>query len=200
MESKLRLNEHLRIGHKKGTKATETRDNYSTFIARIDQAAESLSYRKDSLTTSMLVVTELYKHSSVGLNLWARRRAFVEDLHSTESSTRNDAFDQLKAVSHKMESMFRERTLRLEATIETLRNRHAEIQASLLDLETSRMKLHSSRMLSAERENLNRAAGEPTGSVAPGSFVMSDVGLNEDLQRARGAIILAEALLEVKGT
>lgn len=196
----MRLNEHLRTGPKKGTKAGETRDNYSTFLVRIDQAAESLSYRKDSLTTSMLVVTELYKHSSVGLNLWARRRVFVEDLRSTESSTRNDAFDELKAVSHKMESMFRERTLRLEAKIEALRNRHAEIQASLLDLETSRMKLHSSRMLSTERENLNRAVGEPTGDLAPGSVVTSDVGLNEDLQKARGAIILAEALLEVKGT
>jgi hypothetical protein len=196
----LRLNEHLRAGPKKGTKAGETRDNYSTFLARIDQAAESLTYRKDSLTTSMLVVTELYKHSSVGLNLWARRRVFVEGLRSTESSTRNDAFDELKAVSHKMESMFRERTLRLEEKIEALCSRHSEIQASLLDLETSRMKLHSSRMLSMERENLNRAVGEPTGGLALGSLVMSDVGLNEDLQKARGAIILAEALLEVKGT
>lgn len=196
----MRLNEYLKAGPKKGMKASETRDNYSTFLARIDQAAESLSDRKESLTTSMLVVTELYKHSSIGLNLWAQRRAFVEGLRSTESSTPNDAFDELKAVSHKMESMFRERTLRLEAKIEALRNRHTEIQASLIDLETSRMKLHSSRMLSTERENLNRAVGDLTGGMAPRSLVMSDVGLKEDLQKARGAIILAEALLEVKGT
>jgi DNA repair exonuclease SbcCD ATPase subunit len=196
----LRPNEYLRIGPKKHATADESGDNYSTFLARIDQAAESLSHRKDSLSACMKVTTELCKRNTIGLDLWTQRRASVEDLRSGGPSTRLEALDELEAVAQKMESMFHERTHRLDSKLQSMRARYAEIQRSLLELETSKMKLHSSRMLSKERDNLNRAVAQLTGSMAEGPSVISDAGLTEELKMARGAIILAEALLEVKGT
>jgi hypothetical protein len=53
-------------------------------------------------------------------------------------------------------------------------------------------------MLSQEREHLSRAIGELIGTADAAAVVNPDPGLRSDLQEARHAIILAEALLEAK--
>ncbi|WP_139359476.1 hypothetical protein [Arthrobacter sp. SRS-W-1-2016] len=63
----------------------------------------------------------------------------------------------------------------------------------------SKQKLTSSRKLAEERENLSRVvlglAGTPDGSAT----ATPDGGLREDLRAASEAVVLAEALLELKG-
>ncbi|UVJ40373.1 hypothetical protein [Arthrobacter sp. CJ23] len=53
-------------------------------------------------------------------------------------------------------------------------------------------------MLSQDRENLNRAFSELSGA-AGATVTIADLGLGRDLKEAREAVILAEALMEVKG-
>jgi hypothetical protein len=97
-----------------------------------------------------------------------------------------------------MEAMLRSRAQRITDKISVMQGRRDAIEKSLLELEMSRVKLNSSRMLSQDRENLRRAFSEvagPTGAAA----IIPDLGLNSDLKEARKAVILAEALMEVKG-
>jgi hypothetical protein len=74
-----------------------------------------------------------------------------------------------------------------------------EIDKSLVDLDRNKLKLHSSRMLSRDHENLNRIAADLSGTAQWAAPSSSDPGLREDLNEARRAIALAEALLELKG-
>ena len=97
-----------------------------------------------------------------------------------------------------MKPLFRNRTQRIDVRLAAVRARCEEINSALKGLEKSRAKLTSSRMLSEERENLSRAIGELSGSADVPGVVNPDPGLRSDLQDARHAIILAEALLEAK--
>jgi hypothetical protein len=54
-------------------------------------------------------------------------------------------------------------------------------------------------MLALERENLRKVAADLSVPAEGISFRFPDPGLRESLREAREAIILAEALLEVKG-
>ena len=98
-----------------------------------------------------------------------------------------------------MERMFTNRTQRVQEVCHSLRARRDQINTSLFELEKSRVKLTSSRMLALERENLRKVADDL--SVSPDGIGLGfpDPGLRESLREAREAIILAEALLEVKG-
>ena len=79
-----------------------------------------------------------------------------------------------------------------------MQGRRDAIDKSLLELEVSRVKLNSSRMLSQDRENLSRVFSELAGSAGAAPTI-PDLGLRRDLKEAREAVILAEALMEVKG-
>jgi hypothetical protein len=79
-----------------------------------------------------------------------------------------------------------------------MQGRRDAIDKSLLELEVSRVKLNSSRMLSQDRENLSRLFSELAGSTGAAATI-PDLGLRRDLKEAREAVILAEALMEVKG-
>lgn len=176
-------------------------DNYAEFLARLNAASGSLRGRRESLATTLELLTGLFNLNHTGLQLWEQRLRTVThlvDRHAGEPA-RKATLVELQEIASKMEPMFRTRTERIEARRSAIRERCAEIDRALRELEKSRLKLNSSRMLAQERENLSRAvtdlAGTPEGPVA----AISDSGLREDLQGARRAIILAEALLEVKG-
>jgi hypothetical protein len=176
-------------------------DNYADFLARLDTATASLISRRDSIGATIDIITRLHKHNNTGLELWAHRRNDVEKLLTprSENSEFHDARAELQTVALKMESMFRDRTQRLDAKILSSRGHYQEIEKSLFELEKSKVKLHSSRMLSQEREHLNNAAATLTGEVIGLPSMIPDAGLREDLREAREAVILAEALIEVKG-
>jgi hypothetical protein len=97
-----------------------------------------------------------------------------------------------------MESMLRGRVQRVTEKLAVMQGRREAIDKSLLELELSRIKLTSSRMLSQDREKLSSIFSEIAGSTAA-TGAIPDMGLLGDLKEAREAIILAEALMEVKG-
>ncbi|MDF9751583.1 hypothetical protein [Arthrobacter sp. ES3-54] len=179
---------------------TQVNDNYAQFIARLDTATENLSNRRQSLNKSLAILTLLADQNRAGLEAWVQRRTNTSKLLAEHSQgPETDSLRELLEVALRMEPMFRNRTERIGQRLALLRKRSDELTKSLMELEKSKVKLDSSRMLAQERDNLSRAvaklAGTPEGSVGG----LSDAGILDDLKKAREAIVLAEALLEVKG-
>lgn len=175
-------------------------DNYEEFIGRLDAASAKLTVRRDSLDTTLEILTMLFRQNNAGLQLWKDRLIRCEALlaGSVKIPEREAALIELHEIALKMEPLFRNRTQRIDERLTVVRARRDEINKSLAGLEKSRMKLTSSRMLAQERENLSRAVGELVGTPDAAAVVNPDPGLRSDLQDARHAIILAEAILEVK--
>lgn len=180
---------------------TPSRDNYAEFLERLDAAAASLTERRESQDRTLEIVDLLYKQNYTGLRLWEDRRAKVEEVLAGCSADSGTArtLSELRDIAVKMEPMFRTRTARARHRLAVLRGRREEITHSLTELEQSKIKLTSSRMLAQEHENLSRAVADLAGTPGGGIEVLPDVGLREDLKHAREAVILAEALMEVKG-
>jgi hypothetical protein len=156
--------------------------------------------RRDSLDTTLEILTVLFRQNNAGLQLWEDRLLRCDALlaDSAKIPEREAGLIELREIALKMEPLFRNRTHRIEDRLTVVRARRDEINKSLDGLEKSRMKLTSSRMLAQERENLSRAVGELVGTPDTAAVVNPDPGLRSDLQDARHAIILAEALLEAK--
>lgn len=175
-------------------------DNYAEFIGRLDAASAKLTVRRDTLNKTLEILTLLFMQNDTGLRLWQKRLGQCEELLADAAGRprRRAALSELHEIALKMEPLFRNRAQRIDVRLVAVRGRHEEINRSLSGLETSRIKLTSSRMLSQERENLSRAIGELVGTADAAAVVNPDPGLRSDLQEARHAIILAEALLEAK--
>lgn len=176
-------------------------DNYEGFIERLDSATANLERRRDLLDRSLDVVQVLFKQNITGLQLWSQRRGRVSDLLDSYSGKPAGyrALGELNDAAVKMETLFRNRTRRIDEHAAFMRERSIVIDKSLGELEKSRAKLHSSRIVSQDRENLNRAIADLSGTPDRAISAAPDAGLRDALQEARQAIILAEALLEVKG-
>ena len=97
-----------------------------------------------------------------------------------------------------MEAMLRGRVQRVTEKLAVMRSRREAIDNSLLELELSRVKLNSYRLLAQDRERLSSVFSALTSSAAATS-AQPDLGLLSDLKAAREAVVLAEALMEVKG-
>ena len=175
-------------------------DNYEEFISRLDAASAKLITRRDTLNATVEILALLLMQNTTGLQLWEQRLHVCEELlaGTVGQPARRSALTELHEVALKMKPLFRNRTQRIDVRLAAVRARCEEINSALKGLEKSRAKLTSSRMLSEERENLSRGIGELSGSADVPGVVNPDPGLRSDLQDARHAIILAEALLEAK--
>lgn len=178
-------------------------DNYAEFVARLDAAAGNLTPRRDALTTALGAAELLFTQNQAGLELWRQRLSLISQLLARHSGShearRYNTLRELHDVAAKMERMFTSRTQRVQDVCRSIRARRDRINTSLFELEKNRVKLTSSRMLALERENLRKVADDLSLSPEGVSLGFPDPGLRESLREAREAIILAEALLEVKG-
>lgn len=176
-------------------------DNYGQFIERLDAATAKLTARRESLSETLDILTTLFAQNNTGLGLWEEREARCGELlaaragHADFYSTLND----LHSVALKMKPMFRTRTQRLGERVAVVRGRRDVIDKSLLELQKSRLKLDSSRMIAEERENLRKAVASIAGAPGDPVVALDDPALRGDLDDAHQAVILAEALLEAKG-
>ncbi|WP_159706324.1 hypothetical protein [Arthrobacter sp. 18067] len=175
-------------------------DNYAAFLERLDDAAASLTTRLRSVDKALTAVTLLLeKYQSASLK-WEQRRARVSeelDRHAGGPET-YAALGELHDTAVKMVTLHHSQTLRIAEKLHLMQGQRDAIQQSLGELGASRTTLKTSRRLSQDRHNLNRALYElagPRGSAK----AAPDPGLISDLRRAREAVILAEALMEVKG-
>lgn len=182
------------------TSAGPSPDNYDEFLLRLDTATANLSTRAVSLDKAIAAVSLLLAPYESAVREWERRRvAVAEQLGDSSATPRSDAaLGELHAMAGKMEAMLRARTQRVAEKLMVMQGRRVAIDKSLLELELSRAKLNSSRTLSQDREKLSTVFSELAGSADAGGAI-SDLGLFGDLREAREAVILAEALIEVKG-
>lgn len=178
-------------------------DNYAKFIARLDAAAGKLTPRREALSTALGAAEMLLSQNQAGLELWGQRLSLISQLLARHSGTgearRYSTLRELHDVAAKMERMFASRTQRVEGVCHSIRGRRDQINTALFELEKSRVKLASSRTLALDRENLRKVADDLSLSEEGISLGFPDPGLRESLREAREAIMMAEALLEVKG-
>lgn len=181
------------------TKYGPPHDSYAAFLARLDAATSSLSTRAASLDKALKAVSLLLEPYQSAVRKWERRRILVAGQLARHAGTAQTytALGELHDMAAKMESMLRLRSQRVMEKLAVMQGRREAIDKSLLALEVCRVKLNSSRMLSQDRENLSRAFSELAGSTGAAATI-PDLGLRRDLKEAREAVILAEALMEVK--
>jgi hypothetical protein len=182
------------------TDSARPQDNYDAFLSRLDAATSSLSARAGSLDKALAAVTLLLEPYESAVRQWERRRLYVNGRLAAHSGSPQSytALCELHVVAGKMESMFRGRVERLREQLAVMQGRREAIDKSLLELELSKIKLNASRMLSQDREKLGSIFSALSGSSVAAS-ALPDMGLLGDLKEAREAVILAEALMEVKG-
>lgn len=175
-------------------------DNYDAFLARLDAATASLSTRAASLDKALAAVALLLGPYESAVWNWEQRRLHVSGQLARHSGSPQSytALGELHEVAVNMEAMFRDRVQRLRDKLSVMHGRREAIDKSLLELELSRVKLTSSRLLSEDREKLSAVFSALAGPTAATS-ALPDRGLLSDLREARKAVILAEALMEVKG-
>lgn len=175
-------------------------DNYDAFLARLDAATTSLSTRAASLDRAVAAVTLLMGPYESAVGKWERRRHYVSGQLARHSGPAQSyaALSDLHDVAAKMESMLRGRVQRVTEKLSVMQGRREAIDNSLLELELSRVKLNASRVLAQDRERLSGIFAALNGS-ASATTVVPDLGLAADLKEAREAVILAEALIQVKG-
>lgn len=174
-------------------------DNYAEFLQRLDAAAGSLQKRHDDLVIVRSVVTSALLDNRHGATQWTRRQEQVEILLRSKQGPERPSLRDLQSVAAKMESLFNARTDLVNGRLAAIQMRIEEISKPLRDLRLSKEKLTRSRRVAEERENLNRAMLDLAGTAECQSVSTPDWGLREDLQSAREAVLLAEALLELKG-
>lgn len=182
------------------TSGTPAQDNYGAFLSRLDTATARLSTRAAALDKALAAVSMLLGPYESAAREWERRRHEVGEQLDRQSWSlqTHTALSELHDVAVKMHSMLAVRTQRVLEKLSVMQGHRAAIRQSLLELEASRIKLHSSRMLSQDRERLGSIFSALAGPTVATS-ALADTGLLGDLRDAREAVILAEALIEVKG-
>lgn len=173
-------------------------DNYSEFMHRLDAAAASLQKRQDRLGAVRSVLIKALGQNQYGLKEWTKRLAEVESLLRNREASDRASLQDLHSVATKMESLFRERTERIGGRFTAIQRRFEEVSKPLHALRVSREKLIISRRIAEERENFSSTVQDFAGTAAGVSTATPDLGLHDDLMAAREAVVLAEALLELK--
>jgi small-conductance mechanosensitive channel len=173
-------------------------DNYAEFLHRLDAAAKSLTERREALGRVRSVVEAAFENNDYGRREWGKRLGKVEELMAARAVP-DTGLQELHGVATNMQAMFRTRADRVGARLAAVDARISELDAPLQDLNLSKVKLTTSRQVAEERERLGQAMQNLAGTTEGANMVVPDAGLNEDLKKAREAVVLAEALLEVKG-
>jgi hypothetical protein len=178
-------------------------DNYGEFIGRLETAAGKLTPRRDTLSAALDAAGLLLNQNNAGVELWSQRRTRIRQLLNLQAAKQQArtyrSLSDLHEVALKMEQMFSNRAQRVRQVCSGIRARRDQINAALVELDKSKVKLAASRRIAQERENLSKIAADLSVSADNLSFGVPDPGLRDSLREAREAIVLAEALLEVKG-
>lgn len=172
-------------------------DNYAEFLRRLDAADASLKERHKALGHVRAVAMKALEENDYGYRQWTQRQAEVEKFLEDEKRNHRGLQD-LKAVAANMQSVFRTRSERVGARLAAVDARIAELDGPLHDLKLSRVRLTTSRKVAEEREKLSRAVQNLAGTTEGADATVPNAGLSDDLKRAREAVVLAEALLELK--
>lgn len=172
-------------------------DNYAEFLHRLDAAAKRLTERHDALGRARAVVAAVLADNVYGYRAWTERLDQVDKLLAGKATDRA-GLQELHTVATNMQSMFRTRSDRVRGRLAAVDVRIGELVGPLHDLNLNKVRLTTSRRVAEEREKLGHAVQNLAGTAEGADATVPDEGLRNDLQRAREAVVLAEALLELK--
>lgn len=173
-------------------------DNYGEFLQRLDTAAASLKTRQTKLNYILWAVGTAAKQNRFGFDEWTKRNARLEALLAGGDAP-SAGLKDLHAVSANMVAVFRGRSEHVNARLAAVQAKADQVNSSLHNLELSKQKLTSSRELAGDRARLSQAMLNLAGTAEGAAMATPDGGLQDDLKTAREAVVMAEALLEVKG-
>lgn len=173
-------------------------DNYGEFLQRLDTAAASLKTRQTKLNNILWAVSTAAKQNRFGFDEWTKRNTRLEKLIAGGGAP-SPGLKDLQAVSANMVAVFRGRSEHVNARLAAVQAKIDQVSGSLHNLELSKQKLTSSRELAGERARLSEAMLGLAGTAEGIAVATPDGGLQDDLKTAREAVVMAEALLEVKG-
>jgi phage shock protein A len=175
-------------------------DNYAAFIERMDRAAARLSSRLRSVIRALGAVSLLLEEYQGASLKWERRRArtAMELDRCTGDVEMYTALGELHDTAVKMVALHHGQTSRITEKLHQLQDQRDAIHHSLGELEAGVAKLKASRAASRDRRRLKSALYELSGANGAGASA-PDRELLSDLREAREAVVLAEALMEVKG-
>jgi len=174
-------------------------DNYTEFLQRLDTAAASLKTRQTRLNHALWAVRTAAEQNQFGFDEWTERKRRLEVLLPGRDAEGSAALKDLHGVSANMKAVFQGRSERVNTRLAAVQTKVDQINSSLHNLELSKQKLTSSRELSEERARLSEAMLGLAGTAEDIAVATPDGGLQDDLKTAREAVVMAEALLEVKG-
>ena len=175
-------------------------DNYPAFIERVDDATVRLKTRLRSVIQALGAVSLLVEKYQGASLKWEQRRARValeRDRCAGEPET-YAALRELHDTAVKMVGLHHAQTARITEKLHLLQDHRDAIHKALAELEAGRAKLVASRAVSQDRRKLKSALYELAGANGAAATT-PDPGLLSDLRQAREAVVLAEALMEVKG-
>jgi prefoldin subunit 5 len=174
-------------------------DNYAEFLERLDRAVASLKKRQARLNHALWAVGSAAEQNRFGFTEWSARNSKLEAALAGRDGAASTALKDLHGISVNMVNVFRGRSGQVDARLTAVQTRVDQVNQSLHSLELSKQKLTSSRRLAQERENLSKAMLGLAGTAEGIAVATPDGGLQDDLKSAREAVVLAEALLELKG-
>lgn len=174
-------------------------DNYGEFLQRLDTAAASLKTRQTKLSYILWAVDTAADQNQHGFDEWTKRHAHLETLLAGGGTAGSAGLNDLHGVSVNMKTVFQGRLERINARRAAVQAKVDQVNGSLHNLELSKQKLTSSRELAGERARLSEAMLGLAGTAEGVAVATPDGGLQDDLKTAREAVMMAEALLEVKG-
>lgn len=172
-------------------------DNYTEFLQRLETAAASLKTRQTKLNNILWAVRTAADQNDFGFDEWTKRNARLESILASGGASAG--LKDLYGVSVNMKTVFQGRSARINARLAAIQVKIDQVIGSLHNLELSKQKLTSSRELAGERARLSEAMLGLAGTAEGVSVTTPDGGLQDDLKTAREAVVMAEALLEVKG-
>lgn len=175
-------------------------DNYEEFKDRLLSASEDLKKRKGNVARQALLVQSLLEQNLDALEKWKLQHSKV---HSIQDAYDGGAdgyaiISDLVDTADRMVNMFSKRVKVLSQKVASVTTNYEVIEESLHELTVSISKLELSKMFHDDKTKLMEVESSLSGPTYS-DFDQSGVSLNKELSHAREAVIMAEALLEVKG-
>lgn len=176
-------------------------DSYSAFMKRLETAIFTLREKRALIDLTKPLVAALHGDNQVGYEGWVNRRRLIEDaIDQYQGSPKG--YETLAALlrdAKTLERTFEERANRVQKKLRLIEEQQNQIDASIMDLEQSQAKLELSRMLTQERNALNKTIATLDGGATRTAATVGGAALGAEIRSAREAVFLAEALLEIKG-
>lgn len=176
---------------------TQVVDNYAVFLARIEEAQQSMREKLEQNKRRIAFLTTQFSHDDDSRSAWQRRVTSVNAaIEAYEGGTQGyDLLANALKTAQRMLGAYTSKTSSLNGAITQLKNQEAPLTAHINQLTAAKAKLRSAQAVEQSKGNMDRIVASTTSTALPELNVRED----ESLRAIRRLIAEAEALVELKG-